>query len=31
VEDEDGNVLYDVPWDRLEFADDIEFHFPGED
>lgn len=31
VEDEDGQVFYDIPWDDLEFADDdIEFHLPEE-
>jgi hypothetical protein len=30
VEDEDGHVFYDVPWDELEFVDDIEFHSPDE-
>lgn len=30
VEDEDGNVLHEVPWDDLEFWDDVEFHLPDE-
>ncbi len=30
VEDETGQVFYDVPWDDLEFVDDIEFHLPDE-
>lgn len=30
VEDEDGRVILDVPWNDLEFADDIEFHLPDE-
>lgn len=30
VESEDGTVFYDVPWDDLEFVDDIEFHLPDE-
>jgi len=30
VEDEDGTVFYNVPWDDLEFVDDIEFHLPDE-
>ncbi len=31
VEDEDGNLFYDVPWDDLEFWDDVEFHFPDDE
>ena len=31
VEDEDGTVLYNVPWDELEFADDVEFHLPEDE
>ena len=30
VEDEDGNVLRDVPWYDLEFVDNIECHLPDE-
>jgi hypothetical protein len=30
VEDEDGQVFYDVPWDDLEFVDGIECHLPDE-
>ena len=30
VEDEDGRVICDVPWDELEFADDVEFNFPDD-
>ncbi len=30
VEDEDGNVFYDVSWDDLEFWDDVEYHLPDE-
>ncbi len=30
VEDEDGTVFYDIPWDDLEFTDDVEFHLPDE-
>lgn len=30
VEDEDGQVFYDVSWDDLEFVDDIEFHLADE-
>lgn len=30
VEDEDGNVLHDVPWDDLEFWDPVECHLPEE-
>jgi hypothetical protein len=31
VEDEDGQVFYEVPWDDLEFADDVESHLPGDE
>jgi hypothetical protein len=31
VEDEDGKVFYDVSWDDLEFADDVEFHLPDDE
>ena len=31
VEDEDGNVFYDVSWDDLEFWDDVECNFPDDD
>jgi len=31
VEDEDGTVIHDVPWDDLEFADDVECHLPGDE
>lgn len=31
VEDEDGRVFYDVPWDDLEFVDDVEYHFPDDE
>jgi hypothetical protein len=30
VEDEDGQVFYDVSWDDLEFWDQVEFHLPDE-
>lgn len=26
VEDEDGQVFYDVSWDDLEFVDDVDYH-----
>lgn len=29
--DEDGNVFYDVPWDSLEFWDDVEFYLPEDE
>jgi hypothetical protein len=31
VEDEDGQVFYEVPWDDLEFADDVEYHLPDDE
>jgi hypothetical protein len=31
VENADGKVLYDVPWDDLEFWDDVEFNLPDEE
>ena len=31
VEDEDGRVFYSVPWDDLEFVDDVECHFPEDE
>jgi hypothetical protein len=30
LESEDGTIYSNVPWDELEFVDDIEFHFPEE-
>ena len=30
VEDADGKVFYDVPWDHLEFADRVDYHLPDE-
>lgn len=32
LEDEDGQIYYNVPWDQIEFApdNDIEFHFADE-
>ncbi len=31
VEDEDGKVLYDVPWDNLEFWDPVDYYLPDDD
>ena len=31
VEDSDGKVLYEVPWDRLEFWDPVEYHLPDDE
>ncbi len=31
VEDEDGTVLYDVPWDSLEFWDPVEYNLPDDE
>ena len=31
LEDEDGTMFYDVSWDDLEFADDVECHLPGDE
>lgn len=31
VEDEDGKVLRDVPWDCLEFVDDVGYHLPDDE
>jgi hypothetical protein len=31
VEDETGRVLHDIPWDDLEFWDEVEFNLPDED
>ena len=31
VEDTDGRVIYDVPWDDLEFWDPVDYHLPDED
>ena len=31
VEDPDGKVLYEVPWDRLEFWDPVEYNLPDDD
>jgi len=31
LEDEAGTVFYDVPWDSVEFWDDVEFHLPGDE
>ena len=31
VEDKDGRVIYDVPWDDLEFWDPVDYHLPDED
>ena len=31
VEDEDGRVFYSVPWDDLEFVDDVDYHFPEDE
>lgn len=30
LEDADGNVLHNVPWDSLEFWDPVELHLPEE-
>jgi hypothetical protein len=30
LEDADGTVLYNVSWDALEFADDVECHLPDD-
>ena len=30
LEGADGELLYDVPWDDVEFVDPPEFHFPEE-
>ncbi len=30
VEDADGKVLYDVPWDSLEFWDPVEYNLPDD-
>lgn len=30
VQAEDGTMFWDVPWDRLDFADDVELHLPNE-
>lgn len=31
VDDQNGHVFYDVPWDDLEFADKVEYHFPDDE
>jgi len=31
VEDEDGKVVYHVPWDELEFLDPSNYHFAGDE
>ena len=31
VEDADGEVLYDVPWDDLEFWDPVEYNLPDDE
>ena len=31
VEDEDGGVFYGIPWDELEFVDDVDYHFPEDE
>ena len=31
VEDEDGMVFYSVPWDELEFVDNVDYHFPDDE
>ena len=31
VEDEDGNVFYDVPWDDLEFWNPEDYHLPDDE
>ena len=31
VEDEDGRVFCEIPWDDLEFWDPVEYHFPDEE
>ena len=28
VEDADGNLLCDIPWDDLEFWDPVDYHLP---
>ena len=30
VEDEQGRVFYDIPWDDLEFWDPEDYHLPDE-
>ena len=31
VQDEDGRVFYSVPWDDLEFVDDVDYNFPEDE
>ncbi len=31
LEDEWGQVYRDVSWDEMEFADDVEYHFPDDE
>jgi hypothetical protein len=30
VQDEDGRMFFDVPWDSLEFWDEVEFNLPDD-
>ena len=31
VQDEDGNVFYDIPWDDLEFWNPEDYHLPDDE
>src|SRR5208337_3978703 len=31
LEDEDGNVFYDIPWDDLEFWNPEDYHLPDDE
>lgn len=31
LEDREGRVFYDVPWDAQEFFDKIDYHFPDDE
>ena len=31
VQDEDGNVFYDVPWDEIEFWNPEDYHLPDDE
>jgi len=30
LQDGEGRVYYDVSWDEIEFADEVEYNFPNE-